>query len=207
MKFKRWSRYFIIIFLISFLIINWNEVSWIFNVKAILGFFSDFLQHNFQQENVLAEEKLSGTNDLMKKNNSLEIPKINVSAPLLFAGGQEKNISKLLEKGVVHYQNSALPGETGQTIILGHSAPLGWPKIKYDWIFSRLADLTKGDKIFVYYNHRKYLYRVQNKIFLNRGEELPQFLTKSGNVLILISCWPPGKDFKRIAVIAETLTK
>ena len=105
---------------------------------------------------------------------------------------------------MVHYPGSTLPGIKGQTIILGHSAPLGWPKIRYDWVFTNLAHLDKGDKIFVYFNHKKYTYSVKGKLFLNRGEDLPsRLLTNSENMLVLISCWPPGKDFKRIAVNAE----
>ena len=108
-----------------------------------------------------------------------------------------------LNRGAVYFPNSVLPGDMGQTIILGHSAPPGWPKIKHDWIFTRLSELVEGDEIFVYFNHRKYTYHVSGKIFLDRGEELPESLTNSENMLILISCWPPGKDLRRIAVEAK----
>jgi hypothetical protein len=45
---------------------------------------------------------------------------------------------------------------------------------------------------------------VTGKIFLDRGEELPkEDLTNATNVVLLVSCWPPGKDLRRIAIIAE----
>jgi len=107
---------------------------------------------------------------------------------------------------VVLFPGSALPGQKGQTIIEGHSAPPGWPKIKYDWVFSRLNELEKGDEVILNFNHKKLNYYVTQKIFLNSGEEIaPKDLTNSENMLILISCWPPGKDIKRIAVMAEPL--
>jgi LPXTG-site transpeptidase (sortase) family protein len=115
----------------------------------------------------------------------------------------ESQVKLALNKGVVLYPQSTLPGESGQTIILGHSAPANWPKIKYDWIFSRISDLEENDEIFLYFNQRKFSYYVKQKIFLEKGEELPGGLTGFKNTLILISCWPPGKDLRRIAVVAE----
>jgi len=101
-----------------------------------------------------------------------------------------------------------LPGSVGQTIILGHSAPSGWPKIKYDWVFTHLVDLEKGDEIFVYFNNRKYVYEVKEKLFFEKGEEVQESsLTNSENMLVLISCWPPGKDIRRIGVSAELVKK
>ena len=135
----------------------------------------------------------------------MEIPKLGILAPLVFVeeGQDEKDVSAALNRGVVHFPESVLPGERGQTIILGHSAPPNWPKIKYDWVFTRISELTEGDEIFVYFNQRKYSFLVSGKFFLDRGEEAPKLLTNSDNVLVLISCWPPGKDLRRIAVVAK----
>ena len=117
-------------------------------------------------------------------------------------------MQKALNIGVVLFPDSVLPGESGQTIILGHSAPVGWPKIKYDWIFSRLNELTEGDEIIVYFNNRKYAYVVSRKVFLERGEEISEDgLTNDENMVVLISCWPPGKDLRRIAVEANEVVK
>lgn len=101
------------------------------------------------------------------------------------------------------FPGSALPGEQGRTVLLGHSAPEGWPDVNYDRIFTELNSLIEGDEVYVYFNQREYVYIVRNKFFLDRGEELPQPLTNSQNMLILVSCWPPGKDLYRIAVEAR----
>jgi LPXTG-site transpeptidase (sortase) family protein len=195
MEFKKLLPVFILLFLTFSLIINWNKVSWVFNYRAVSGVFSDFFQTDFFKK----EAKPA---DYYEKENGVEIPKIGISAPLISveAGG---NVEKSLDSGTVHFPDSASPGEAGQTVILGHSAPAGWPEIKYDWVFSRLAELAEGDEIIVYFNHEKFNYFVDRKIFLERGEEIPQNLTNSENSLILISCWPPGKDIKRIAVVAS----
>jgi sortase (surface protein transpeptidase) len=93
------------------------------------------------------------------------------------------------------------------TVILGHSAPSGWPKINYDWVFSRLNGLSDGDEIFVFFDQKKYNYRVVEKIFLSKGGEIPDYdPTNQKSILIMLSCWPPGVDLKRIAVQAELQT-
>ena len=187
---------FIAVFLICFLIINWNSVSWVFNYKVVSQFFSDFFQKNsFQSFKTVNSEP-------SKKENSLEIPKLNISAPLILVEN-ESQAKLALNKGVVLYPYSVLPGKSGQTIILGHSAPANWPKIKYDWVFSRISELEENDEIFLYFNRQKFTFLVKNKIFLEKGGELPEDLTSFKNILILISCWPPGKDLRRIAVVAE----
>ena len=198
MEFKKLWKIFIFLFLAIFLIFNWNEVSWIFNYRAVSGLFTDFFKSNGEKTEEL------NSYDYYEEENSLEISKLGIFAPLIFVDSpDQKEVQKSLDIGVVHFPDSALPGKSGQTVILGHSAPAGWPKIKYDWIFTRLNELGEGDQVLVYFKHRKFSYFVTGKIFLEKGEEIPEGLTNSENVLVLISCWPPGKDIRRIAVLAK----
>jgi len=203
---RKLLKYFLLFFLLSFLILNWGRVSFIFNWQVISQFLSKPAKTPFEKK---IEKEISQPEEkkfeYSEKENSIEIPKIEISAPIVFVKS-EKEIEIGLDRGVVLFPGSALPGQKGQTIIEGHSAPPGWPKIKYDWVFSRLNELEKGDEVILNFNHKKLNYYVTQKIFLNRGEEIaPKDLTNSENMLILISCWPPGKDIKRIAVMAEPL--
>lgn len=139
------------------------------------------------------------------KTTSLSIPKINIASPLLFGEStSEQDIRQLLTKGVVAYPGSSLPGEKGLMIILGHSAPPGWPKIRYDWVFSQLNELTAGDEILISNTQNQYRYFVIKKFFLKPGEEIPIVsITGSNSIILLVSCWPPGRNLKRIVVQAE----
>jgi LPXTG-site transpeptidase (sortase) family protein len=211
---KKLLKPFILLFLVNFLIFNWNGVSWIFNYRVILGAISDFVGKisgkisDFFAEienkiNSLGQIAQAENVNFLSKENSLEIPKIGVLAPLIIGeNSDEKDLEEGLNRGVVMFPDSALPGQTGQTIILGHSAPANWPKIKYDWVFSQLNKLEEKDEIKVYFNNREYTYYVKDKIFLEKGEEIPNYSTDSGNTLLLISCWPPGKNLERIVVEA-----
>jgi LPXTG-site transpeptidase (sortase) family protein len=234
---KLWKP-FVVVLVFSFLIINWADVSWVFNYRAVsnvaLEYFQTALAGNSAEEEEIAAGSDEGEGEILRGaqndeergeiaasrssaprndeeageevyvnlSNRIEIPKIGILAPLIFVNNSNNGyLHDKLDSGVVHFPGSAKPGESGQTIVLGHSAPPNWPKIKYDWVFSRLNELSKGDQIILFYNNQKYVYSVTRKVFLNKGEEMPeQGLTNNNNTLISISCWPPGKDYKRIAV-------
>jgi LPXTG-site transpeptidase (sortase) family protein len=137
------------------------------------------------------------------KGNSLEIAGLKIEAPIVIADSTEiKDLSQNLNQGVVIYPGSALPGQPGQLLILGHSAPAFWPKIRYDWVFSNLGNLQNGDEILVNLDQRQYRYQVTREIFLERGEQIPQNNETNSHRLYLITCWPPGRDFRRLAVEA-----
>ncbi len=200
-------KYFALFFIATFIVFNWANISWIFNYKAISGITSFFFNRGGATEKTDLPVGQMANDKLVEKKvcldqDKIEIPKIEVSAPII-STYKESDVYNDLDTGVVYFPGSTKPGEQGQTLILGHSAPLNWPKIKYDSVFSRLNDLQSGDEIFIYYNCQKITYNVVQKYFLDRGEEVPNPLTPAYNMLVLISCWPPGKDYKRIAVEAK----
>lgn len=197
-------RIFGFVFLAALIFINWGTIREIFNYKAIYGDIIDSLKSRKEVVIKVPEVELNEPK-FTEKPDGIEIPKIGITAPLIFSEGNDnKDFSEALKRGVVYYPQSVLPGEEGQTVILGHSAPIGWPNVNYDWIFSRINELEKGDEIFVYFNHRHYVYIVNEKFILNQGDEIPK-LTNSKTGLTLLSCWPPGVNYRRLAVQAEIL--
>jgi len=191
-EFFSFLKIFIFCFAVVFLVINLGTIKRMFNYGVVYG-GTEAAQ--LQNEMPVQEETV-----LTEKPDSIEIPKIQITAPLVFVASAEKSVfSAALDRGVVHYPDSALPGEKGQIIFLGHSAPPGWPKIKHDWVFSELNDLVSGDEINIYFNKQQYTYHVNEKVILDKGEDLPENITDG---LILLTCWPPGADKRRMAVIA-----
>lgn len=219
---KRFIKTFLLIYLLSFIVINWNEISWIFNYRVVSSLIDDFFnpykitELSLPNLSLLKSSQVSGgvSNEKNKevksyayseKENILEIPSIGISVPVVFPKSQDISvIVKELDKGAVYYPGSVLPGEEGQIVVLGHSAPEGWPKIKHDWVFSDLNDLSEGDKVSFHFDNKEYVYLVKNKEILKKGQEItPDPLTDSNNMIVLVSCWPPGKNYQRIAVKAE----
>ena len=229
---KKIFKVAVMIYLASFLIINWNDISWIFNYQEVGGLIQDFFNpyptidattmdayfYPNHSQNITASAAstvapiVSQAITTAKVNftdlqNTLEIPKIKISVPIVFATSTDKEaLAKDLDLGTVFYPGSVYPGETGQIIILGHSAPPGWPTIKHDWVFTDLQKLSPGDSVMIDLNNKQYTYIVKSKDIIKRGGDVPTDSSISdNNVLTLISCWPPGKDYQRIAVTAELL--
>jgi len=204
---RRFLKYFFLFFLLSFLIFNWGKISWLFNYKVLFQVLPKPVEETKVIEGppVPAVKKAVKKCEHSEKEDSIEIPKLGISAPLRFVQN-ENEVNSALDSGVVHFPDSALPGEIGEIIILGHSAPPGWPKIKYDWVFSQIQDLGAGDLIILNFKKCEFSFKVSDKKILLRGGEIPEDWKVDGeSTLVLISCWPPGKDIKRIAVMAEPL--
>ncbi len=216
LQIKRLWKPFLLIFLIFFLIFNWGEISWIFNYKAVSIFFSNFFHQNEKLEESLpqstfvtslTEPTIEERFEYTEKSDSLEIPRIEIFAPIFLADSKdEKKVLENLDRGVVLFSDYSLPGQRGQTVILGHSARHDWPKSNSAWVFTYLRDVKEGDEIILHFNHRKYSYSVTRKFVLKEGEELPASQTEE-NVLMLITCWPPGRLVFKQRLIVEAKIK
>ncbi len=219
---KNLVKFFVFFFVVSLVVVNWDDISWIFNYKFLLEGASSVLPDrsevsakNILERYIPVEPSNSPEPTLIpdlsfeysEKENSIEIPKISVEAPIIFV---DKNDNKAyhdsLEKGVLHYPLSAFPGEVGTTIILGHSSSPNWPKVNYDWVFGRLNELSANDEIFIIYNHRKYIYQVIETKIISKGDDVPSEANDPGSTLYLLSCWPPGRDLNRIIVKATLIS-
>lgn len=185
------------IIFISFILI-FALVSIILNVGNLFWFFDwNYISYAFEDEKPAAK-----TAEYSNAENSIEIERIGITAPIIVPDGNDPAFKSELSQGVILYPSSVLPGEKGRTIILGHSAPLNWPKIRYDWIFNDLGKLSPKDKISISFNGRKYTYEVVKNYIIDRGGELPEGGADS-STLVLMSCWPAGSDIKRMAVEAK----
>lgn len=135
----------------------------------------------------------------------ISISKLGITAPIVVSDTTDNTIiHKYLDSGVVMYPDSVKPGQNGEIMLLGHSAPAGWPNIKYDWVFSHVNELAVGDIVTLIYSGQNYNYAVKKTVIIMPGEELPAS-NLDENTVFLISCWPPGKDYKRIAVQATLI--
>jgi|GEM_PF-819956 LPXTG-site transpeptidase (sortase) family protein len=216
----------ILVFFVS-IAVFWNSLSWIANGEVWNQILSDALPQYFHRPYVMADKKpviepLGGPNatsttttevkpkpenastspDVVAKprKDTITIPKLGVVAPIVTAKTTDSAvIHGLLDSGVVLYPGSMPFGQAGQTVLLGHSAPTGWPKIKYDWVFSKVNLLEEGDMVVISYDNETRYYQMVKTRVVTPQEGVPE-PTVEGNSLALVSCWPPGKDLKRIIV-------
>lgn len=228
---KKMLKVALAIYLLAFLVINWDSVSWMFSYRAVSGMVSNFFNpypsidassmnayfYPNHSQPVISETNSTSTSQVVvapqptvkttytDKQNTLEIPAISVETKVTFSASTDvATIENDLKRGVVFYPGSVYPGQNGQIVILGHSAPPGWPNARIEGVFTDLEKLVIGDKVFLDLNNKQYTYIVKEKSIIKKGADVPtSAISANNNVLTLISCWPPGKNYQRIAIVTE----
>lgn len=141
---------------------------------------------------------------------TLVIDAIGVRAPIVFGVPDDNDlIYTALEDGVVQYSTTSKPGEPGVSIMLGHSSAYPWYKGDYGAVFALLAKLNPGDRFYVQYSdNRAFFYEMKESLVFNpfsSDERLAVMERAAGDNIILISCFPVGTNYRRIAVRAERI--
>jgi len=134
--------------------------------------------------------------------NYLYIPKLNIKTPVITSQtADSKSLLTLLNSGVIIYPGSAMPGNAGSTVIIGHSSS-NISSSKYGKVFAGLNKLVGGDQVFVHYNNKDYIYAIVSK---NTGSVKELSALGLNNDLILGTCWPIGTDKERIIIAADLI--
>lgn len=135
------------------------------------------------------------------------IPQLDVNVPVVYdePSFKEEKVQKALERGVVHYGTTALPGENGNSVIVGHSSNNWWDSGKYKFAFILLDKLQNGDEIILHYEGTRYVYEVHKKQVV-QPDNTEVLKSTQDPILTLITCTPPGTSWKRLIVQAEQVT-
>ncbi|MBS9775183.1 sortase [Candidatus Gracilibacteria bacterium] len=147
--------------------------------------------------------------------NRVVIPKIGKNVPLidiknrtLNNEGELDNIfMKELEKGIVRYPGSAVPGEIGNTFIFGHSSNFPWMEGDYNDVFATLGNIEMGDEVIVYYNQKKYIYKITEKQVITPGDVSVLNRNHNKKEISIMTCWPIGTTYNRLLVTGELIEK
>lgn len=150
-------------------------------------------------------EQLSSTP--ANENPTIRIAKIGVEAPVLFDAENidEQNFQELLKSGTVHYPTTAEPGNYGNTVIFGHSSGRWWAPGDYKFVFTKLDKLETGDKIFIDYSNKRYLYEVTNQRII-LPTDLSVLSQETDHQLTLLTCYPVGSNAKRLVISAKQIS-
>ena len=127
--------------------------------------------------------------------NSLILPNID---PL-----NETEYTQALGKGVAHAKGSDFPGSGGNIYLFSHSTDAPWNLVRFNAVFYLLRELNTGDRVILFYNGRRFDYKVFDKIVVE--PEDTGYLTNKYDeeVLTLQTCDPPGTRLKRLIVRAK----
>ncbi len=126
---------------------------------------------------------------------TLTIPKLKISNALVIIAGDDLN------KGLIHYGGTALPGTYGNAVIFGHSTlPQFFNPINYRTIFSTLPTIKIGDEIIVTFDNVTYTYSVYDLAVTEPSDLSILEQRFDDSYVTLITCVPPGTYLKRLAV-------
>lgn len=131
----------------------------------------------------------------------LVIPKIGVDVPISWNVPEDQLKTKLLE-GVVHSQGTALPGQTGNIFITGHSSYYPWVNSPYKNVFALLDQLRAGDKVFIRYSSTVFTYLVLDSRVVSPND-LSVLSQGTDYNLTLMTCVPIGTNLNRLIVSAR----
>jgi sortase A len=135
------------------------------------------------------------------------IPKINVDVPVVYdiKTFDESQIQAGLERGVVHYGDTAVPGKPGNVVIVGHSSNNFFNAGKYKFAFVLLERLDVGDTFILHYKGTRYIYKIVNKQIIEPTDfSLIEPTAKPSATLI--TCTPPGTSWHRLVVQGEQIS-
>ncbi|GAC1370933.1 MAG: hypothetical protein NVSMB39_4300 [Candidatus Saccharimonadales bacterium] len=143
--------------------------------------------------------------EVVPAENTITIPKINVRVPVNYEPSiQEAAIQKSLETGVVHYGNTAFPGQAGNVAIFGHSSNDWWEPGNFKFVFVLLDKLAPGDQVTVDYQSKRYIYEVTGSKVVE-PTDVAVLNPTATPTLTIITCTPPGTSLKRLVVTAKQI--
>lgn len=149
------------------------------------------------------------TNNTPIFNTNTSITEYNISIPSLgILSAKVSLIDEDLSQHLVHYPQTALPGQKGSPVIFGHSTlPQFFNPQDYSTIFSNLPDIKIGDEININYDNIKYLYQVIRIYEVKPADVYVLRQDYNQSTLKLITCVPPGTKLKRLVVESNLVKK
>lgn len=178
----------------------------------LFGFFNEVVLAPFiQPSRASAATPLIVGNDNVAPSSTPQviIPKINVQIPVNYneTSTNEATIENDLENGVVHYPNTAVPGQDGNAAFFGHSSNNIFNKGKYKFAFVLLHTLVQGDTFYLTYNGKLYVYKVISRQIVSPSNVgVLNAVAGQRATATLITCDPPGTSLNRLVVVGQQIS-
>jgi sortase (surface protein transpeptidase) len=138
-------------------------------------------------------------------NFGIVIEKINVNAPIVKDVPiiDTKSYLESLKLGVAHASFSGYPNEQNSNVYLfAHSSNNFWELGKYSSVFNLIYKLNIKDQVNIFYEGKRYIYEVENKLLVNDFKVDDTVYEYFGPTLTLQTCYPTGTSLYRLIVRA-----
>ncbi len=178
--------------LLAILLVNGYIIS-IPVLPRVSYWWSEHFSHTSQrlEANVAASPKTAGSPEA-PKDNRLIVPSMQLDA-----GVFEGKTATALRQGIWHRPFTSTPDKGGNTVLAGHRFTYTEPK----GIFYYLDKVTIGERIALYWQGTKYVYKVA-EIKVVPPTEISVENPSSDNRLTLYTCTPLWSPKQRLVVIA-----
>lgn len=146
--------------------------------------------------------ELESTTPVSDQTYSIDIPSLDIKNATVTVGGTNLN------KSLIQFPGTALPGEAGAPVIFGHSVlrqfynPSEKNPRRYNSIFSTIMTLKKGDKIVITRDNVTYTYIVQDKTEVKPTDTYILAQKYDTRALKLVTCTPEGTYLRRGVITA-----
>lgn len=178
-------------------------------VLLLFSFFNErFIAPFISPSHQVSATPIIGISGDIGPDQEIIIPKINLEIPVIYGtdSNNEQAVEDSLQDGVVHYSTSALPGQTGNVVIVGHSSNNILNKGKYKFAFVLLKRLEVGDTFSLNKGGVRYTYQVFDKKIVKPTDVSVLGPTSKANSATLITCDPPGTSLNRLVVVGEQIS-
>lgn len=175
---------------------------------VLFSFFNErFIAPFIQPSRNVSNTPIISANQAVSSAPEVIIPKINVEIPVVYGVDtiDDNAVESALESGVVHYADTALPGQNGNLVIVGHSSNNIFNKGKYKFAFVLLSRLENGDTFYIQKDGKRYTYQVYDKQIVQPDNVSVLGPTDKPATATLITCDPPGTSINRLVVIGEQI--
>jgi LPXTG-site transpeptidase (sortase) family protein len=175
----------------------------------LFSFFNErFIAPLIQPSRNVSNTPIISANVALSDKPEVIIPKINVEVPVVYGANtiDENSIDQALEDGVVHYADTANPGQNGNLVIVGHSSNNIFNKGKYKFAFVLLSRLEAGDTFYIQKDGKRYTYQVYDKKIVKPNDVSVLGGTNKAATATLITCDPPGTSINRLVVVGEQIS-
>lgn len=157
-------------------------------------FFEDF---NNKVDSHEKEEKKETIISNYSNNNInylgvIEIPNIGLKSGFVLSD----STFSTMNRNVSVYPTSKMPSEKGNFILFAHS---GNSRVGY---FKNIYKLKENNLIYIYYNSKKYTYKIKEVLELSKSNHLPLSQETNMSRITLITCKKDDSN-KRIIILGE----
>lgn len=141
----------------------------------------------------------------VNRDATIIIEKIGVNTPIVFdvPVGHKTDYWNALDKGVAHALGTAKPGEVGNTYLFAHSTAHEANIARYAAVFTKLDEVSEGNRIVIFYEGKRYDYVVESSEVVASFDTTPLLRDFGRPVLTLQTCYPRGVAKDRLIVTAR----